>query len=267
MPNRSCYPGQRALRDAARAAYAAQEAAALAVVRSAVPPHQLAAAIARLSGKRMGRGGGTRLEWLRTPPGKHGHFSLQGTVQKVVFLKSLRVHRWNLSAIALPRMKAYAQAVVDRPPSGTWRLSPDQQALKLACFTVITLLELTDLCVEMAGRRVCDLVRHATTRVMKQQAHGAIDLRARNAAIKAVLYCDQCTDRQKIQALQELIPRDGDGSRAALVRQCLSADGAPAVYVVVLLIASSSGFPPSSGCPEKAGYLTRPIRSVATPRL
>jgi len=67
-------PGDRALRDAARVAFAVQEQRALQVIRDGVPERQLRAALSRLFSKRRGPTGATVLEWLRTPPGKHGQF-------------------------------------------------------------------------------------------------------------------------------------------------------------------------------------------------
>lgn len=111
--------GERALHNAARAAFAAQEAAAIEAVRHGVPPKHLARALTRMFSKRKGRNGGTVLEWLRTPPGKHCPATLKETTIKVAYLKSLAVHEWDLSGIAVPRLQACSQAVVHRAPSDT----------------------------------------------------------------------------------------------------------------------------------------------------
>lgn len=219
--------GERALYDAARKAFAAQETAAVEAVRKGVTPRHLARALTRVFSKRRGRSGGTVLEWLRTPPGKHGAATLRETTLKVAYLKSLAVHEWDLSGIALPRLQAYGQAVVHRPPSETARLGDEQRTLEIACFLVGTLLELTDLTVDIAGRRVYDFVRKAKGGVQEQQARSYVDLRAERHKVRELLYAPELSSDQKIASLQNLIPREPDstnGSRAALVRQALVGD-------------------------------------------
>ncbi|MCR5882165.1 DUF4158 domain-containing protein [Rhizobacter sp. J219] len=127
-------PGDRVIRDAARAAFAAQEEAATRAVKEGVPDRLYAATLSRLYAKRKGRTGSTVLEWLRTPPGKQGQITLRQITQKIAFLKILRVHEWNLAAIPLARIQAYAREVVHRPPSSTERLSDDRKRLGSAAF-------------------------------------------------------------------------------------------------------------------------------------
>jgi TnpA family transposase len=239
--HRYLLPGDRALRDHARAAFAAQERAALKSVREGVPERQLRIALGRLFAKRKGPTGATVLEWLRTPPGKHGHATLRETTQKLAYLKTLGVHEWQLGTIALPRMHAYGQAVMHRPPAATARLSDDQRTLELCCFLYITLLELTDLTADIAARRVCDLVRNASGRVQQKQASSSIDLRAERVTIKSILYAPGLTDQDKVAALRELLPQNEPevgGSRAALVRQFLVEESAPKVSALLNSLAT-----------------------------
>nr|WP_285427166.1 DUF4158 domain-containing protein [Variovorax paradoxus] len=189
--------GERALCDAAREAFAAQEAAAVEAVRKGVTPKHLVRALTRVFSKRKGRTGGTVLEWLRTPPGKHGAATLKETTLKVAYLKSLAAHEWDLSGIALPRLQAYSQAVVHRPPSDTARLSEDQRTLEVACFLVATLLDLTDLTVDIAGRRVCDFVRKAKAGVQEQQARSSVDLRTERNKVRELLYAAALSSDEK----------------------------------------------------------------------
>lgn len=224
---RHLLPGDRAIRDIARQAFAATEAAALATVRTEIPGPMLRRAITRVFSKRRGRTGGTILEWLRVPPGKHGPGSLSEVTEKVSYLKSLGVQDWALSGISNARLRAYSHSVVSRPPFDTERLSEDRKALEIACFLRVTLLELTDATVYMAGRRVCDLVRHASGRVQATQARSAIELRQEREKIRNLLYAEDQTAQQKIEALKALIPPESGSvptSRAALVRQALTQD-------------------------------------------
>ncbi|WP_431152956.1 DUF4158 domain-containing protein [Acidovorax facilis] len=76
-------PGDRTLRDMARTAFAEQENAAIAAVRTCAPPKQVLAALSHAFSKRSGPGGHTVLEWLRTPPGKHGQLTLSEVTKKI----------------------------------------------------------------------------------------------------------------------------------------------------------------------------------------
>lgn len=225
--HRHLLPGDRTIRDIGRRVFAATEAAVLAAIRNEIPAPMLKRAIIRMFSKRRGRTGGTTLEWLRVPPGKHGHSGLTEVTQKVAYLKSLGVHDWTLSAIPTARLRAYSQSVVGRPPFDTERLSEDRKAVEIACFLRATLLDLTDGAIYMAGRRVCDFLRHATGRVQATQARGAMELRNERQKIRNLLYAEDRTAPQKIEALKLLIPAE-DGlapcSRAALVRQALTQD-------------------------------------------
>ena len=229
-------PGDRPIRDLARIAFAAQDAASLAAVRAGVPERELKVAMSRLYAKRLGRTGGTVLEWLKTPPGKHGQISLSDIIKKVQYLQTLRVHECKLAAIPIARLEAYSHAVVSRPPSDTAKLSDDQRTLELCCFLYVTLLELTDISIDMGGRRVCDVVRAASGRVVERQARGSIDLRAQRPEVKNVLYDARLTDKARIAKLKELLPKDENeraGSRAALVRQSMVDDWGPKVAALV----------------------------------
>lgn len=84
-------PGERVLRDAASAAFASIEAAALEVVRTQIPAQVLEQTLAAMFSKRRGRGGGTTLEWLKIPPGKDGPTGLNEATQKIAYLKTLGV--------------------------------------------------------------------------------------------------------------------------------------------------------------------------------
>ena len=222
---RHLLPGDRLLRDASRVAFSSIEATSLEAVRTQVEaPRKL---LATVYGKRRGRIGGTVLEWLKTAPAKHGSAGLKEATEKMAFLKSLGVDRWTLGAISNARLRAYSQAVVNRPVSETKKLSDETQLLEVACFLRATLLDLTDSAIYMAGRRVCDLTRHATARVQITQARSAFELRERHEQIRLLLYAEGRTSDQKIETLKQLVPAEignATTSRAALVRQALIDD-------------------------------------------
>lgn len=229
-------PGERVLMHLAQTALATQDRDALNVIQANVPERQLNIAMSRVFAKRMGRNGGTILEWLREPPAKHGVKTLGQSTSKVAFLKTLRVHEWNLSEIPITRLQDYRNAVLHRPPSDTFRLADNRKLLELTCFLYLTLLDLTDVAVDMAARRVNDLRRSASSRVEQKQASSANSMRLERHKIQTVLYSDSMSDTQKILALKAMIsdeqPTSG-GSRAALIRQALVVEEAPRVSALL----------------------------------
>ena len=222
-------PGDRVLRDLARAAFAAVDEASAAAVREEVTPEQLQKAITVVHTKRRGPTGATVLEWLKTPVGKHSPSGLASVIDKISFLKSLGVAGWKLTGIPSARMRAYGQSVANRAPIETRRLKVETQALEVICFLRMTLLELTDTALFMAARRVCDLVRSATTKVQSKQTRGLTHYRERQEQIRIIVHAEGPDAEQKVEALKLLLPKDEQEarfSRAALVRQALVEDGA-----------------------------------------
>ena len=167
------------------------------------------------------------LEWLKTPPGKHSPTTLAEVSEKITYLKTLEVDKWPLSHIATARMRAYAQAVANRPPFDTRRLSDDTQMLEVTCFLRVTLLDLTDTLMYLTGRRVNDLVRHASGRVLSKQARTAVEYRQQRDEMRLIIHAEGTTSDEKIEALKKLIPNDESAAaigHAALVRQSLIDD-------------------------------------------
>ena len=170
------------------------------------------------------------LEWLRTPPGKHGQLTLSEVTKKVECLKSLQVHKWKLSAIPLNRLRAYSQEVINRPPSATKFLSEDQRDLRIVSFLHVTLLDQTDLAADIGARCLTDLYHKASGKVLKKQAESAVDLRAERVKLKDILYDTQLTDAQIVAAMRDLVPKNGEnfaGTRAQFVRETLVKEQAP----------------------------------------
>jgi TnpA family transposase len=225
--NRWLNPGDRPIRDVARAAFAATDAKCIAAMHQDVPPAARVKVIAAIYGVRRGRGGSV-LEWLKRPPKRHGPSTLGEVTEKISFLKGLGVDKWALDGIASARLHAYGQSVARRAPSATKRILGDQHDLEIVCFLRMTLMELTDVALYMAGRRVNDLVRHATTRVEAKQARGVSHYRERQEQIRSIVHDDETPTEQRIQSLKELLPkneREAQYTRAALVRQSLVDDG------------------------------------------
>jgi len=225
--NRWLNPGDRPIRDAARAAFAAIDAKCIAAMHKDVLPAARAKVVSAIYGVRKGRGGSV-LEWLRRAPKRHGPSSLAEVSEKIAFLKGLGADKWALEGITSARLHAYGQSVSKRAPSDTKRVLGDQHDLEIVCFLRMTLLELTDAALYMAGRRVNDLTRHAATRVEAKQARGVRHYRDRQEEIRVIVHDDETPTEKRIQSLKELLPkneREEQYTRAALVRQSLVDDG------------------------------------------
>lgn len=232
-------PADRALRDLARKAFAFVEAGALETVHSEVPVDVQRKVLASVYSSRRGRTGGTVLEWLKVPVGRHSPSSITEVTEKISYLKELGADQWSLSSISSVRLRAYGQAIVNRPPSESKRRAEGSQILEMTCFLRCTLLDLTDTLMYMTGRRVNDLVRHASSRVIAKQARGAIEYRQQRENMRRIIHDDARSAEDRITALKELLPKDGSSppnSHAALVRQALADD---ATRVTALLHAFS----------------------------
>lgn len=220
-------PGDRALRDIARETFKCVDDAAAATVVAQIPAPVMRRVLEAVHAKRRGRGGGTVLEWLKVPTGRHSPSNLNEVMEKIAFLKSFGVHEWDLQEIYSVRLRAYGQALVNRPPSQSRLLKIETQQLEVACFLRMMLQEFTDVALFMAGRRVCDLVRHASATVLKKQARGAAHYRMRQEEMRTILYTSDQTDKEIVAALKALLPQDEDTrqySHAALVRESLTDD-------------------------------------------
>lgn len=104
---RRVLPHDRLIRDLARQAFAAHEAAALNAILSGVPAANRSAVMRDLFSKRPGPGSVTLLEWLRTPPAKHGRPTLKEIIEKIQCVKKWGTEKWKLDAVPLARLRAY----------------------------------------------------------------------------------------------------------------------------------------------------------------
>jgi hypothetical protein len=162
--HRILIPGQRRVQDWARDAFATIEAN----IRSAIASEVTPAALRRCRESAYSQrpdGAFSHLEWIKTPSRRHGPSTLTETLEKISYLKSLRVHEWSLTAVSLPKQHAYAQQVQARRPAKNRELKETRQAIELVCFLRVSLLELTDIAVQQNLRRSQQLFREATQKV------------------------------------------------------------------------------------------------------
>lgn len=140
------------MQDWARAAFAATEGEILQTITKAVPAATLKSC--RESAYRLrADGSATHLEWLKTPPRRHGPTSLAEVLEKIRYLKGLTAHEWPLDSIAIPKQRAYAQQMQARRPAKSKEIKDTTQTIELVCFLHMTLLELTDLAIHQGPGR------------------------------------------------------------------------------------------------------------------
>ena len=219
-------PGRRRLQDLARDAFAAIERKIHDCVTAAVPPPKLAQLTRETYLPRTGSDM-THLEWLKTPPKRHGPASLADTLSKVRYLKSCGAHEWALGDVSLVKQQAYAQRVQTRRPIKTREIKSPRLAIELVCFLRVTLLELTDLALMQASRRSQQLFREAAVKAKSRRAASATELLQHAAQAKAVLHDATKHWRDRVLEAQRLLADIGEsatGSFVAQVRKALADD-------------------------------------------
>ena len=174
--NRIVLPGKRHLEDLARSAYRVVEELALATIRAAVTPVRLRALLKVMLEESVTPGMSV-LEWLKQSAGKHGVKGLKEVNSRIDALKALGVHLWDLDGLSIGRIHAFAQAVVNRPPSETARRADDTRSVEIVCFLKHLLGELSDEAIFRNNRHTSDIVRSGTKRVQAKQAQRAYEYR------------------------------------------------------------------------------------------
>lgn len=175
--NKIVLPGRRIVEDVARAAFRVVEELALATIRAAVTPIRLRA-ILKVMHEESTAPGISVLEWLKQSAGKHGVKGLKEVNSRIDYLKTLEVHLWDLQALSIGRIHAFAQCVVNRPPSETARRVKDTRSVEIVCFLKHLLGELSDEAIFRNNRRTSDIVRSGIKRVQAKQAQRSADYRS-----------------------------------------------------------------------------------------
>jgi TnpA family transposase len=170
--------------------------------------------------------GGTHIEWLKTPPGRHAPSTMSEVLKKIRALKALGVHTWVLASIALSKQQAYAARVQSRRPSMTARIEQQRQSIEIVCFLRVSLLELTDIALTQATRRSQQLFRRAAERVQKTRSSSSAPALRQALKARTILHDESKPWRDRVldarAALDEIAA--GGESFAAQVRQALAED-------------------------------------------
>jgi hypothetical protein len=170
--------------------------------------------------------GATRIEWLKTPPGRHAPSTMSEVLEKIRALKTLGVHAWALASVALSKQQAYASHVQSRRPSMTARIEHQRQSIEIVCFLRVTLLELTDVALTQAARRSQQLFRQAAERVQKNRSRSSGSVLQQALKARAILHDGSRPWRDRVLEARAALDEIGEasGSFAAQVRQSLAED-------------------------------------------
>lgn len=212
----------------ARAAFSQVEDQIVACVAKAVPGvrgKQLLHAVHTLRPP----GNASHLEWLKTAPKRHSPTTLAQTLEKVRYLTSLGAYEWDLSDVVLARQQAYARQIQARRPVKSREIQTRLQLVEMVCFLRVTLLELTDMALQQAGRRSQQLLRAAAERAEARRGHEPVDLLKQALQLKGVLHDETKDWQQRVLEAQRLLAgldtgTDAARSFAARVRVALAQD-------------------------------------------
>jgi TnpA family transposase len=225
---RRLIPGDRALRDSVREVFAAIEREAFKSVESVLPHRGFQDLLGNLYGKRTIGADQSNVDWLKTAAGKHSPSSLKEILQKIALLREWKVDTWDFGpALSFQRQQAFAQAFAGRPPSISRRKIESSLVLEVVSFLRITLLELTDQALYMAGRRTVDLVNRARKRAEVSAEKSTVKLRNCVAQIDQIANDKGLTSRQQIGSIREVLAdlrEIASSSRAAQIRGELAKD-------------------------------------------
>lgn len=169
IDQRYVLPGDRRIRDIAREAFQSVEDMCLATIRGAIPAPTLAKILHEMF-EASCKPGLSTLEWLRLRLGKAAPGNLNEVCQRVTYLRAMGVGDWDLGAISVPRLQAFAQRVVNRAPAETSRRLHETQTVEIVCFLKHTLAELTDETIHRSNRQAGALMGKGRAKVNERKA-------------------------------------------------------------------------------------------------
>lgn len=198
--NKIVLPGKRVIQDLARSSFKAVEELALATIRAAVTPVRLRAVLKVMHEESMTPGVSV-LEWLKQSAGKHSLKALKEVNSRIDALKALGVHLWNLQGLSIGRIHAFAQAVVNRPPSETARRVEDTRSVEIVCFLKHLLGELSDEAIFRNNRHTSDIIGSGTKRVQAKQAQRASHYRNSIESMRALAQNTDMDAEERLAAI------------------------------------------------------------------
>ena len=220
-------PSSRSLRDLARRALVDVESDLHASVVAAIPDTIRESWLRELT-KEPRRGGRATVEWLHQGPRRGQRKGFEAQLEKLEYLKQLKVADYPLDAIAIEKQRFYARRMRRRRPSRLQELAEPRRTLELVCFLRVALLQTTDAVLHMTRQRTADIVREATQEASRDDARSALTYREAIRLISELVdddHADPSDIRAKIKEVLSQLKPKVHTSRAAAVRAKLMEKG------------------------------------------
>lgn len=218
----------RRIRDLARKAAAQSEEGLFSLIKAAVPETTLKMWEKRILQPREDLGI-TWLEWLALPPRKGNVTALRERIDRIAFLKELKVDQVELKGVAMEKIRLYASELKRIRPARFQELKDPTRTLRLVCFLRHALTDTTDTAVAIAGRNVRKLWREAWEKAEHLDAEGMISARSLLNEARAILNNPDVDDGSCRQLLKQLLNVEDQKfpSRSAAARWVLTEPGSP----------------------------------------
>lgn len=113
----------------------------------------------------------TASDWLRAAPKRKSKKQLTEGLDKLHFLQSLGVDQISVEEISMAGLRLYAQRMAQRKASQLNKLREPRRSLELVCFARFTLLQTTDVVLELIDQDIVDLWREARQRTESQAVY------------------------------------------------------------------------------------------------
>lgn len=215
---------QRDLRHLAARAMASSEAGLLRHIHTQFEPNAVAKWRSAVLGIRQETGRST-LEWLQQPPRRKSINAIRERTERVEFLKGLGLHKLDLDAIHLEKVKAYAGELKNMRPAKFKELRDPTQTLRLVCFLKWSLLVATDAAIMLGARRVTKITSDAYKKAQLLEGRAAVPYHQTLLEVFSKVDDPAITDsdfRGLVRQLKEQYAPPQFPSRAAAARWLLS---------------------------------------------
>ncbi len=171
--NRFVTPADRVIRDLARVAMAESEQELLQLIRSQLSTtaiRRIEADVLRLHAT----SGRSVLEWLQQSPRRSTNPALAERIERIDFLRGLGIDKLDLDAIAIEKMRLYANELQGIRPVKFRELKDPTRTLRLICFLKMALMRASDAAIMMGARLTSKIVRNAYEKARLLEAQGAV---------------------------------------------------------------------------------------------
>jgi TnpA family transposase len=121
--------------------------------------------------------GGTHLDWLQRAPQRKSQKSLRDLFKKIQYLTSLGVADVDLSGVSMERLRIYARRLQVKRPSRFRTLTEVTRTLQVVSFLRVTLNDVADSVLQLAGKVTSDVVSLATRGVRQSEGATLVDYR------------------------------------------------------------------------------------------